>query len=318
MQKQSYSVAETFGLNINPAIMIEGRTPGSHYVPEIDPNYQFDEDLLADVLGWVKMGCKDPLFLTGPSGAGKTSLMKQVAARLNIPVQEITGHGRMEVPDMIGRVGLIGGDTIYLDGPLTTAYREGHWFLLNELDLLDPSTNAGLNGILEKAPLTIMENCGEVVKAHPDFAFIATGNTAGGGDASGMFISTMRQNAAFMDRFLMLAVDYPKKEVESALLASKVPQLPKNVRDGMVSVANEVRRVFKGEQSGALKEAVSIEVTFSTRTLLRWADLTLFFQNKAAKGISPVHYALDRALAFRAEPSTAQALHQIVQHILGE
>lgn len=317
MQKQNYTIANTFGLAIDPSITIEGYAPGNPYVPEVDPNYQFDVDLLSDVLGWVKMGCKEPLYLTGPTGAGKTSLIKQVAARLNIPVQEITGHGRLEVPDMIGRVGLVGGNTIYLDGPLTTAYREGHWFLLNEQDLLDPSTNAGLNGILERAPLTIMENGGEVVKAHEGFAFIATGNTAGGGDATGGYLGTMRQNAAFMDRFMILEINYPKKDVEVDIISAAVP-LPRHLIERMVDVANEVRKIYMGEESSALKEYVSIEVTFSTRTLLRWAELALFFKNKTGKGISPVHYALDRAFAFRAEASTRVALHSIVQHILGE
>lgn len=318
MQSKDYSVAETFGLPVNPQLTVPGRVPGNPYVPAIDPDYQFDANLLSDVLGWLKLGAKDPLYLSGPTGSGKTSVMKQVAARLNIPVQEITGHGRLEVPDMIGRVGLIGGDTLFLDGPLATAYRAGHWFLLNEQDLLDPSTNAGLNGILERGPMTILENSGEVVKPAAGFAFIATGNTAGGGDTSGGYLGTMRQNAAFMDRFMVLEVDYPRKEVETALLKAKVPGLPDALIDSMVDVANEVRRIFKGDQSSVLKEAVSIEVTFSTRTLLRWAELTSFFQHKAQQGVSPVNYALDRALAFRAEPSTAQALHQIVQHVIGE
>ena len=43
----------------------------------------------------------DPLYLYGPTGSGKTSLIKQLAARLNYPVFEVTGHGRMEFADRV-------------------------------------------------------------------------------------------------------------------------------------------------------------------------------------------------------------------------
>lgn len=56
----------------------------------------------------------------------------------------------------------------------------------------------------------------------------------------------------------------------------------------------------------------------STRTLLRWAHMTWFFQGKAKQGIKPVNYALDRALANRANPETKSALHEIVQRHFGK
>ena len=52
----------------------------------------------------------------------------------------------------------------------------------------------------------------------------------------------------------------------------------------------------------------TIEVTFSTRCLLRWGDLAVRFQPLAHQGIQPVTYALDRALAFRASRETRAML----------
>ena len=48
----------------------------------------------------------------------------------------------------------------------------------------------------------------------------------------------------------------------------------------------------------------TIEVTFSTRSLLRWGDLTVRFQPLAHQGVQPITYALDRALAYRASRET--------------
>ena len=59
----------------------------------------------------------------------------------------------------------------------------------------------------------------------------------------------------------------------------------------------------------------NIEITFSTRTLLRWADLTVRYQPLAQQGIQPVVYALDRALGFRASKDTRAMLHELVQRM---
>lgn len=77
----------------------------------------------------------------------------------------------------------------------------------------------------------------------------------------------------------------------------------------MVKFANEVRKLFMGEADGNYRD--TIEVTFSTRTLIRWADLTARFQPLARQGIQPVTYALDRALAYRATPETRTVLHEL-------
>ena len=116
-----------------------------------------------------------------------------------------------------------------------------------------------------------------------------------------------------MDRFWLCEVGYPEEQAEMTLLAGRAAMLPEDVRARMVRFANEVRRLFVGEAAGEITK--TIEVTFSTRTLLRWADLTVRFQPLAHQGIQPVTYALDRALGYRASRETRALLHELAQRI---
>ncbi|EDM25793.1 ATPase [Lentisphaera araneosa HTCC2155] len=279
------------------------------YTPDLDPHYIFHESS-RDIIVWF-MHKSDPLYLFGPTGSGKTSLVKQVAAKLNYPVFEITGHSRLEYPDMIGHLSVEKGNMQYRYGPLALAMKYGGVFLLNEIDLLDPSTAAGLNTMLDGAPLCIPENDGELIKPHPNFRFIATANTNGASDEHGLYQGALRQNLAFMDRFWLSEVPYPEKKTEELLLEKAYPDLPQAIRTKMVELASEVRQLFIGAQQGMDR----IEVTFSTRTLLRWADLTLRFQPLAAQGIQPINYALDRSLGFRASTASRAVLHELSQRI---
>lgn len=68
-------------------------------------------------------------------------------------------------------------------------------------------------------------------------------------------------------------------------------------------------------ESGNSYNSNSIEITFSTRSLLRWADLTVRYQPLAGQGIQPVTYALDRALGFRACRETRAMLHELAQRM---
>ncbi|MFW5498882.1 MULTISPECIES: AAA family ATPase [unclassified Maridesulfovibrio] len=291
--------------------MVKGFESASSFTPDSDSEYLFHESS-RDVVVWF-MDSSDPIYLFGPSGSGKTSLIKQLAAKLNYPVFEITGHSRLEFPEMVGHLTVEKGNMEFQYGPLALAMKYGGLLLLNEIDIIDPATAAGLNGILDGDPLCIPEKSGEIIRPHPMFRFAATANSNGGADETGLYQGVVRQNLAFMDRFWLCEIGYPTPEAETELLSRKTKKLPENIRKKMVEYANSVRKLFMGEASGNLTD--TIEVTFSTRTLIRWADLTERFQPLARQGIQPVTYALDRALGYRASRETRTVLHELAQRI---
>lgn len=289
-------------------VMVRGFAAPSMYTPAIDHSYVFHGSS-RDIIVWFLGTGPDPLYLFGPLGAGKTSLIKQIAARINYPVLEVTGHGRLEFSDLVGHLSVREGGMVFEDGPLTLAMRHGALLLVNEIDLIQPEVAAGLNSILDGSPLCIPENGGELIVPHPMFRLAATANSNGGGDDTGLYQGVLRQNAAFLDRFILAEADYPDARVEKSLLMKRHPSLPEDIADRMVRFANEVRRLFTSDGANA------IELTFSTRSILRWGELTLKFQPLAAQGIQPVSYALDRALAFRGSRETRAMLHEMVQRI---
>ena len=146
------------------------------------------------------------------------------------------------------------------------------------------------------------------------FRFVATANTNGASDDTGLYQGTLRQNLAFMDRFWLCEIGYPKPQLEIDLLGRLSPELPVDLRTKMVEYANEVRRLFMGQAGESHPEHI-LEITFSTRTLIRWANLTVRFQPLARLGFSPLTHALDRALAFRANPESRTFLHELAQRI---
>lgn len=292
--------------------LIQGYAKPSAYTPAVNPDYLFHESS-RDIVVWL-MNPADPLYVFGPTGCGKTSCIKQLAARLNYPVFEVAGHGRLEFADLLGHLAVKDGNMVFEYGPLALAMRYGTILLLNEIDLTSPEVAAGLNSVLDGSPLCIAENGGELITPHPMFRFIATANTNGGGDDTGLYQGTQRQNLAWLDRFTLCEMGYPTPDVEKALLARRFPALPEEITHKLVDFAGEVRKLFMGEGDNH-DLAGTIEVTLSTRTLLRWAELTVRFQPLAHQGIQSVTYALDRALGFRASRETRAMLHELAQRI---
>jgi cobaltochelatase CobS len=283
--------------------MINGYANPSAFTPKSDPDYMFHESC-RDVALWFMSSPPEPLYVYGPTGAGKTSLIKNVACRLNYPVFEINAHSRLDFESLVGHLTYKNGNMQFQYGTLPLAMRYGGLLILNELDIADPAVLCGLNTVLDGSPLCITENDGELVTPHPLFRFVATGNSNGTSEDSGVYQGVLQQNAAFLDRFWFVEVDYPNAETELKLLEKLAPQLGTTILDRMINFANDVREQFRNQQ---------IEVTCSTRTLIRWARLTLMFQPMAKQGKSPVLYAMQRALGYRGCPTTQKALEGMVE-----
>jgi len=107
-----------------------------------------------------------------------------------------------------------------------------------------------------------------------------------------------------------MEVGYPDPEDEMKLLAEVVPSMPEAVRESMIKVANQIRKVFIGGQDGG----GMLSVTLSTRGLLRWASLVVTFKSAP----NALAYSLDRALTFRAEPAEREAIHRIAKDVFGD
>ena len=292
--------------------MVKGYEQPSAYTPALNKNFIFPI-WAKDINLWMThMDC--PLYIAGPTGAGKTAAVKYIAALLNYPVLEVTGHSRLEFPELVGHYTVVNGSMQWVDGPLTMAMKYGGMFLLNEIDLLDPSTAAGLNSILDGSPLVIPELGGLAVYPDPYFRFIATGNSNGAGDTTGRYQGVLTQNMAFLDRFMLIVADYLPREMEIKALAKAEPSLPEELLSQLVFFANDVRRMF----IGAGDTGESCEVTMSTRTLLRTAELIRLYSPMKAYGVDVVVEALNRALLFKASPATRNTLLELLQRIRGE
>ena len=66
-----------------------------------------------------------PILLKGPTGCGKTRFIEYMAWRLERPMITVACHDDLTASDLIGRYLVRGGETVWVDGPLSSAVRSG-------------------------------------------------------------------------------------------------------------------------------------------------------------------------------------------------
>lgn len=235
-------------------------------IPDIDANYIYPIDLLKNVL----MGLEEniPVMLWGHAGTGKSTMFEQVCARTNRPYMRIQHTANTEESHIIGQILANASGTYFEPGPLALAMKHGFVYNADEYDFAHASILAVYQPVLEGKSLVIKEAPVEwrVVKPHKNFRFVATGNTNGSGDETGLYTGTNMGNAANYSRFgITDHVDYMPKRQEAAVIAAQGDIALEDAKL-LVEFASKIRDAF---------DASKMSSTIGPRELIFAAKLGL-------------------------------------------
>lgn len=197
-----------------------------------------------------------PVFITGLSGNGKTTMVEQVAAKLQRECIRVNVSIETDEDDLIGGNTLQDGNVIYREGPVIMAMRQGAILLIDEIDRGSNKLMC-LQSILEGKPL-FNKKTGEVIHPKEGFTIIATANTKGRGTEDGRFIAAQILDEAFLERFpITVEQEYPSTTVEKKIVINKMNffnKLDEEFADKLISWADVIRKTF---QEGGVDEIIS-------------------------------------------------------------
>lgn len=312
------SGSEVFpGLNVDKVKLAAYDRPWNTFEiksPAAKADYMWDVELLKTMIAFF-FGGGTAMKLIGQTGTGKTELVTQFHAALNLPLFCITANPRMEAYQLIGREVACNGQQVWRDGPVLAAARHGLSLLIDEYNVLDPGEATGLNAYLEGRPYTVPDT-GETVVPAPGFRVFATVNPKSFG-----YAGRNTQDLANDDRFSPnLMFEYPEASVEEGLIkdfltgSMRQPvQEAGNIAAAIVKVANAIRKAFMGESDAAN----ALPFTMSRRGALEWAKWTVLSKSLAPAGTNPLSHALDLVLGNRQDKAERLALHNIVALQIG-
>lgn len=269
-------------------------------VPDVDENYIFNIDYLKSCVMGLETNI--PTYCVGHAGTGKSTLWEQICARTKRSMLRVQHSGNTEESHVLGQYLVKNGETYWEPGPLQLCMKLGIVYLADEYDRAMPQVLSVYQPVLEGKPLVTKEAPPEwrIIKPHPDFRFVATGNTNGAGDETGLFPSTMLQDFANYERFgIMLKIDWMPESQEVAVVASQ-GRIPNDDAKQLVKFATEVRKQVDGG---------NITAPISPRALINAASIGIKFRDYA-KG-------LELSYINRLAQADAEACRQVAQRYFG-
>lgn len=248
------------------------------FIPKVNPNYVWQWNQLEELV--VALLINDKVWISGPRGSGKSSLVEQVCAVLNWPFIRMNGKGDMDSSGVFGSVKVRPNngvpETVWVDGPVTTAVKAGAVLLFDEPTVVPPEISMGLQWLLEDdGKLMLTDKPGELedqlISPNKTFRLVCADNTRGRGDSTGDYAGTGNWNTATLDRFgTTIHLPYLDDEHQKSILTRKFPAIAPNLIQNMVTLSTRIQTAYKnGSQT----------ISMSPRTLLSWANKAQVFRN---------------------------------------
>jgi cobaltochelatase CobS len=251
-------------------ISVMSQEESNEQIPSYRSDYVYNVDILKTFLMGFEIG--RPMYAFGHSGTGKSSLFSQICSATKRAMIRLQHSKNTQEFHIIGQWIVVSeihnGEAIsvmkFQPGPLAVAMRYGYTFLADEFDRAYPSVTSVYNGVLEGngEPLNIPDAPDEwrIVKPHENFRFVATGNTNGSGDDTGLYQATVQQDAATFERFsIVQEISHLPPEQEVAVIRSRAKVKAKDA-EAIVKFATAIRGRFPMDVSLNLGSRVLVSI----------------------------------------------------------
>lgn len=198
---------------------------------------------------------KIPFLLKGPTGTGKSRFIEFMAHKLDKKLITISCHEETSSTDLIGRFIIKGAETIWLDGPLTTAIKEGAIIYLDEIAEARPDVIVAIHSLTDHRRELFIDKLGEMVKAHNNFMLVASFNP-------GYQKGFKELKPSTRQRFIATSFAYPEAKIEAEILVNETG-IELDIAKKLVNIAAKIRNLTE----------LGLAETVSTRLLVDAAKL---------------------------------------------
>jgi nitric oxide reductase NorQ protein len=196
------------------------------------------------------------LLLKGPTGCGKTRFVEAMAHDLQRPLITVACHDDLTTADLVGRYLLRGDETVWVDGPLTKAVREGAICYLDEVVEARQDTTVVLHPLADYRRQLPIERLGVTLDAAPGFGLVVSYNPGYQSVLKDLKDSTRQ-------RMVAIEFGFPAPDVEEGIVRHEAG-VDHAVAKELVRFGQAVRRL----ETGALREVASTRVLIAAGRLV--------------------------------------------------
>lgn len=196
------------------------------------------------------------IVLKGPTGCGKTRFVEAMAHDLGRPLITVSCHDDLTTADLVGRYLLRGDETVWVDGPLTRAVREGAICYLDEVVEARQDTTVVLHPLADYRRQLPIERLGVTLDAAPGFGLVMSYNPGYQSVLKDLKDSTRQ-------RMVAIEFGFPAPEVEEGIIAHEAGVEPA-VAAELVRFGQAIRRL----ETGGLREVASTRVLIAAGRLI--------------------------------------------------
>jgi nitric oxide reductase NorQ protein len=196
------------------------------------------------------------LVLKGPTGCGKTRFVEAMAYDLDRPLITVACHDDLTTADLVGRYLLRGDETVWVDGPLTRAVREGAICYLDEVVEARQDTTVVLHPLADHRRQLPIERLGVTLDAAPGFGLVVSYNPGYQSVLKDLKDSTRQ-------RMVAIEFGFPAADVEEGIVAHEAGVDGATATE-LVRFGQAIRRL----ESGGLREVASTRVLIAAGRLV--------------------------------------------------